>query len=70
MEGFSYLPWILVVGGGGGGVGGGLCTRDLHFFLGSKKRKKWSKKVRDGGVSKSAFSGGRGGFSRKKNVGA
>ncbi len=73
MEGFSYLflPFLGVrdtpLRGGGGG---GLCTRDLHFFLGSKNGQKWSKKVRDGGVSKSAFSGGRGGFSRKKNVGA
>ena len=44
--------------------------RDSGFFWGSKNGQKWSKKVRDGGVSKSAVSGGRGGFSRKKNVGA
>jgi hypothetical protein len=44
--------------------------RDAGFFGGSKNGQKWSKKVRDGGVSKSAVSGGRGGFSRKKTVGA
>ena len=70
MEGFSYLPWILVVGGCGGGVGGGLCTRDSPFFWGVKNGQKTSKKVREAGVTKSAVSGGRGGFSRKKNVGA
>ena len=64
-------------GGVKGGVkkGGGRTPpqnggRDSGFFWGSKNGQKWSKKVRDGGVSKSAFSGGRGGFSRKKNVGA
>ena len=66
MEDFSYLPWILVVGG----VGGGLCTRDSPFFWGGKNGQKTSKKVREAGVTKSAVSGGRGGFSRKKNVGA
>ena len=69
MEGFSYLPWILVVGGWWGG-GGGLCTRDSPFFWGVKNGQKTSKKVREAGVTKSAVSGGRGGFSRKKNVGA
>ena len=77
MEGFSNpvedgsggQKWGL--GGSGGGSdppqNGG---RDSGFFWGSKNGQKWSKKVRDGGVSKSAVSGGRGGFSRKKNVGA
>jgi hypothetical protein len=44
--------------------------RDSGFFWGAKNGQNWSKKVRDGGVSKSAVSGGRGGDSRKKNVGA
>ena len=80
MEGFSNPVFHGVgdppQGGGQGGVRGGGRTppqnggRDSGFFLGSKNGQKWSKKVRDGGVSKSAFSGGRGGFSRKKNVGA
>ena len=76
------LLWTMGSWGGvkGGGQGGGSKRggrtppqnggRDSGFFWGSKNGQKWSKKVRDGGVSKSAFSGGRGGFSRKKNVGA
>ena len=81
MEGFSN-PVFHGVGDppSGGGQGGGSKRggrtppqnggRDSGFFWGSKNGQKWSKKVRDGGVSKSAVSGGRGGFSRKKNVGA
>ena len=63
---FFYLRWVVHHGGGGGG----LCTRDSPFFWGVKNGQKTSKKVREAGVTKSAVSGGRGGFSRKKNVGA
>ena len=70
-RGVKNGPGGVILGGSGGGSdppqNGG---RDSGFFWGSKNGQKWSKKVRDGGVSKSAFSGGRGGFSRKKNVGA
>ena len=81
MEGFSN-PVLHGVGdppqrGGsrGGSKRGGRTPpqnggRDSGFFWTPKNGQKWSKKVRDGGVSKSAVSGGRGGFSRKKNVGA
>ena len=60
-------PWTPPQGGVKGGVkkGGGRTPpqnggRDSGFFWGSKNGQKWSKKVRDGGVSKSAVSGGRG----------